>query len=126
PDTVTYSDAAPLDGQYTYRVRAVNNIAASIYTDTAQANTLRPFSPSSFTATTVSATQVDLSWSENANNELYYEIARCTGVDCTDFTRIDSLPPNTANYQDQTLEAEQTYRWRIRAWNIAGRSDDIT
>ncbi|MBX3173688.1 MAG: fibronectin type III domain-containing protein [Gemmatimonadaceae bacterium] len=126
PNSASYEDTSvPVDGEYRYRVRAINNVANSAYTAEASANTLRPFSPSNFVATTVSATQINLAWDDNAPNEDLYRIERCEGVSCTDFTTLIDLPPNTNIYEDLSVSEETAYRYRIFGINVSGASDAI-
>lgn len=124
--TTSYSDeSVNVDLLYSYRVRASNNVGASGYSNEAGANTLRPASPSTLAAQAVSATQVDLTWTDNANNELGFIIERCAGVGCTDFVAIDTTGVNATAFADQTVEAEFDYRYRVFGYNVSGFSDAI-
>ncbi|MBX3132003.1 MAG: hypothetical protein KF689_01280 [Gemmatimonadaceae bacterium] len=124
--TTEYSDeTVDVDLSYQYRVRASNNVGVSGYSNEAAANTLRPASPSGLGAQAVSATQVDLTWTDNADNELGFIIERCAGVSCTDFAAIDTVGANAAAFADQTVDAEQDYRYRVFGYNVSGLSDAI-
>lgn len=120
-DTV-YVDTVAVDDEYTYRVRAVNNVGPSGYTLEATANTIRPAGASDFTVTTVSATRIDLTWTDNASNEDGYVLERCSGVGCGDFTLLDSLPPDASGYQNDGIATETSFTYRLYAYNIAGAS----
>ncbi len=125
-NTTSYADEALVGNEtFRYQVRAVNNVAVSAYTNEAEANTLRPASPSVFTATTVSATRVDLAWNENATNEIGYRILRCSGDACTDFALLQEIPANSDSYSDLSAVAGQVYGYRVFAYNVAGQSDVI-
>ncbi|MDQ7054058.1 MAG: fibronectin type III domain-containing protein, partial [candidate division KSB1 bacterium] len=65
---------------YTYRVRAFNADGNSGYSNEASATTQSqpnpPAAPSNLTATAVSTSQIDLSWTDNSNNEDGFKIER--------------------------------------------------
>lgn len=122
-NTTAHVDSATvLDETYSYRVRAVNLVGESPYAGTASANTIRPSAPTGLAATTVSATQVDLGWADNASNELGYTVERCTGDGCTDFALLVTTGGDIAGYSDLTTVVGQTYRYRVTAFNLAGTS----
>jgi thermitase len=81
-----------------------------------------PAAPTGLTATAVSSSQINLSWSDNANNEASYTVERCTGASCTGFAPIATLAANSTSYQNTGLAAATTYRYRVFASNGAGNS----
>jgi phosphodiesterase/alkaline phosphatase D-like protein len=109
--------------QYSYRVRAMNSAGNSGYSSTANTTTLDvpPAAPTGLTATTISATQIDLSWTDNANNESGYLVER--SIDGVNFTQIASLGANVATYLNTGLTPATQYYYRVRATNSAGSSD---
>lgn len=118
-----YVDTVAVDDEYTYRVRAVNNVGPSGYTLEATANTIRPTAASDFTVSTVNSTRIDLTWTDNATNEVGYVLERCTGPGCSAFTLLDTLPPGAADYQDSGIPTETSFTYRLYAYNIAGASN---
>jgi hypothetical protein len=69
-DAEAYSDVSvEVSTSYRYRVRAVNANGSSGYTNIATAATNPPAAPTDLAAVTVSATRIDLSWTDNSNNE---------------------------------------------------------
>src|SRR2546426_5879070 len=48
-------------------------------------------SPTGLTATSVSATQIDLAWTDNSTTEDGYRIERCSGGGCTAFGEIATV-----------------------------------
>jgi hypothetical protein len=81
-----------------------------------------PAAPTGFSATVVTAFRVDLLWADNADNESDYEVERCTGVSCSDFALLLSLPANTQAYSDTSTQPITPYCYRVRATNAGGPS----
>jgi len=111
---------------YTYRVRAYNGGGDSEYSNTAGTTTsaapTSPAAPSGLTATAVSRNQINLSWTDNSNNETGFKIERCKGSTCTNFSQIATVGANVKSYSNTRLTKNTTYRYRIRAYNAAGNS----
>jgi C1A family cysteine protease len=81
-----------------------------------------PAAPSGLTALAVSRSQINLAWTDNADNETGFKIERCTGSKCTDFAWIASVSTNVTGYSDTGLSAKTTYRYRVYAYNDSGDS----
>ena len=107
---------------FTYRVRAVNAVGGSNYSATATATTIVPDPPSGLSATTISASQINLQWTDNATTETSYEVQRCVAASCSSFTRLDSLAANVTTYQNTGLASNESFTYRVRAINSAGGS----
>jgi hypothetical protein len=111
---------------YSYRVRATNAIGDSDYSNTASAVTLEapaiPAAPTNLIATVVSKSQVNLTWTDNATNEVGFKIERCKGATCTKFTQIATVGANVTTYSNTKLNANTTYRYRVYAYNASGAS----
>ena len=123
-NVTSYVDAGlSANASYSYRVRASNGQSFSAYSNTASATTsgALPAAPTALTATAVSPTQIDLTWSDNATNETAYTIERCT-EGCTTFTQIAQVGANVTAYSNTGLTAGATYSYRVRASNAAGNS----
>lgn len=124
-NTTSYS-ATGLSASTTYyfRVRAANAVGNSSYSNTANAttNSIPPAAPTNLTATAVSTSQINLSWTDNANNETAYKVERA-GAAAGPWTEIASnLSANTTTYSATGLSAATTYYFRVRAANTAGNS----
>lgn len=81
-----------------------------------------PTPPGNLTATAVSSSQINLTWTDNANNEDGFKIERCKGSFCTNFAQIATVGSNVKSYSDTGLSPRTTYRYRVRAYNAAGNS----
>jgi hypothetical protein len=111
---------------YSYRVRAYNTGGDSDYSNTASATTQAPpavpNAPSNLVATPVSRSQINLTWSDNADNETGFRIERCKGSTCTNFGQIATVGANVTSYSSAGLSSNSAYRYRVRAYNTAGNS----
>jgi len=74
------------------------------------------------TATAVSTSQINLSWTDNSGDENGFKIERCQGNNCTNFVEIAQVPANTSSYPDSGLLSNTFYRYQVRAFNAAGNS----
>ena len=105
-------------------MRAYNSGGNSAYSNTATATTIAtaPAAPSTLTATAASSTQINLSWTDNSNNEDGFRIERCQDAGCTSFVEIATVAANVESYSNTGLTAATTYQYRVRAYNSGGNS----
>jgi len=82
-----------------------------------------PAPPSGLTATAVNSMRIDLVWTDNATNEDRFEIERCTGAGCTDFSQIAVRGANVTSFTNTGLTVGTTYSYRVRARNAGGPSE---
>ena len=123
-NSMSYSDTGlSANTAYYYVVRASNAGGVSANTAEASATTLPlpPTAPSGLTATTVSQTQINLTWSDNSDNEVNFIVARSTTAGGP-YTDIATLPANTTSYNNTGLTANTTYYYVVRASNTGGAS----
>lgn len=78
--------------------------------------------PSNLDAANVSENQNNLSWSDNSSNENGYKIERSANKKFGPFTEIASTTANATSYTDNGLSADQTYYYRVRAFNSGANS----
>jgi uncharacterized repeat protein (TIGR03803 family) len=78
--------------------------------------------PSNLTATAASTTRVNLAWTIHSTDETEFQVERCTGSACSNFTQIGTTGAQTATYADTTVSQQTTYRYRVRAANPSGTS----
>lgn len=81
-----------------------------------------PAAPSNATATPVSRTQINLSWTDTSTNEDGFKIERCAGSTCTNFVQIGTVGANVTSIANTGLTRNTTYRYRVRAYNAGGDS----
>jgi hypothetical protein len=87
---------------------------------TAPPPTPAPAVPGSLSATAVSRSQINLAWTDNANNEDGFHIERST--DNVTFAQVASVGANTTTYANTGLRRNTTYYYRVRAYNGGGNS----
>lgn len=123
-NTRTYKDTN-LDSNttYDYRIRAYNNYGDSDYSNVASATTSAaiPQAPTNLAATALSSTQITLTWQDNSTNELGFKVERRKGLS-GDWSEIVSLGQNIVEYQDDELDPNTTYYYKVAAYNNAGSS----
>ena len=112
---------------YGYRLRSVNANGASAWTATVYVATPAaptvPSAPTGLTATPVSATRVDLRWTDTSSNETGFRLERCKGGKCTNFAVVATPAAGATTYPDVGLQAATSYRYRVQAFNATGFSD---
>ncbi|NIO81063.1 MAG: hypothetical protein GTN53_10675, partial [Candidatus Aminicenantes bacterium] len=79
-----------------------------------------PADPTNLTANAVACDQVDLAWTDNADNESGFSIERST--DGTNFAEITTVGANVTSHSDTTAAEDTTYWYRVSAYNGAGNS----
>lgn len=124
--TATYTNwdnTVPFEVILTGQGRAAADTVSAQFTNFSATSVLPaapPVTPTHLTATN-STSGVNLSWTDNSNNELYYSVERST--DGTNFTTVASLPPGAGSSSVMTCTdagtSQGTYFYRVRAFNYA-------
>jgi fibronectin type 3 domain-containing protein len=78
-----------------------------------------PAAPTGLTAQVMSATQIDLRWTDNSSNETGFRVRRSTAGT---FAVIATLPAGATSYSSTGLAADTTYSYQVAAYNGAGES----
>ncbi|MHC4139375.1 MAG: fibronectin type III domain-containing protein, partial [Planctomycetota bacterium] len=79
-----------------------------------------PLPPSNLMATAVSASHVSLSWSDNSTDENGFQIER--SADSISWSILDNVTAGSTTYEDYTVTSNNTYYYRINAYNGSGSS----
>ncbi|RJQ49682.1 MAG: DUF2341 domain-containing protein [Nitrospiraceae bacterium] len=82
-----------------------------------------PTAPSLLSATAISSSQINLSWTDNSNTESGYKIERKIGTGGT-YTQVVDIGKDVIMYFDTGLTKGTTYYYKIRAYNSFGDSDN--
>ncbi len=88
----------------------------------AGAPTTPPAAPSGMAAAIQAASQIHLTWTDNANNESGFELERSTTGINGAYSLLTTLPANTVAHDDSNLTVAQEYCYRVRAVNAIGPS----
>ncbi len=119
-NVTTYVDSAPvLNSTNAYRVAAfITGIGNSPYSNTAQVSP--PLAPSSLTAVLTNGPTITLGWLDNSNNETGFIVERSDNNGA--FAQIGTTAANVATYVDSTGALNNTYAYRVAAFNPLGNS----
>jgi hypothetical protein len=83
------------------------------------APTAPPNTPSNLIAATVAAREIQLNWTDNSDNEIYFKIERSLN-DTSNWTQIDTVRTNVTSYIETNLPLHTSFYYRVRAYNYLG------
>ena len=120
----SFTDTNTTDGvTYYYQVSAGNGVGESNLSQEVSATPLPalPAAPAHLTATTLSSSQISLTWTEPAGTATSFTLER--SVDGVNFTPLTMLDGTAATFVDAAgLDPTTTYDYRLSATNLAGNS----
>jgi titin len=107
---------------YYYRIKAYNASETSSYSNIVNVTTPQsiPNAPSALIVSSINVDEINISWSDNSNNETGFKIERSS--DGVTFTEIGSVTANLKTYQNSGLVENTRYYYRVRAYNGSGNS----
>jgi hypothetical protein len=130
--STTYSNTGlAASTAYTYRVSAINAIGTSSVSSIASATTLSsttstvPQAQTGLTATAVSSSQINLSWTAPSNGGSAitgYKIERSANSSSTWTTLVANTASSSTTYSNTGLAANTSYTYRVSAINAIGTS----
>lgn len=83
-----------------------------------------PAAPDNLAANAISTSQINLSWNDNSDNEVTFDIERSS--DGNNFSLHDYVLADVTSYQDSGLAANSTWYYRVRATNADSETSDYT
>ncbi len=125
-DVVNYTDTSVSEGMiYSYRASSFNAVGKSLnysntYTVTINSATVIPLSPTNLNGTVVSATQINLSWTDLSTNESGFKIER--KVVGGNYALIGTVPADITNFSDSGVPVNSNFLYRVYAYNAIGTS----
>lgn len=82
-----------------------------------------PSAPASLSANEVSPGEVELTWTDQADNESGYRVERGAGENPSEYGELaGDLPAGSTSYTDDTAETNTLYTYRVTAFNAVGSS----
>ena len=118
--STTYNDTTASAGTtYYYTVQAVNGSGSGVASGEVSALTY-PAAPTGLGAATVSATQIDLSWTAPSGTVSGYNVYRGTSPGVEGSSPINGTLVATAMYNDTTASAGTMYYYIVEAVNDSG------
>lgn len=106
--------------------KAIQDILSLSYTPSLPVG---PAAPGALSGVGASATQINLSWTDNASNETGFRVERAPGASGGTFAPVGSVGANTTMFVDATLATNSTYSYRVVATNAgvsSGPSNVVT
>jgi len=121
----TYADTGLIASTpFYYRVRAENTFGNSDYAAAPPAILpgVPPAAPGNLAAACVSRSQINLTWTDNSDNESAFRLERSTDAGAT-WSVVAAIGANNSSYSDSGLSDSTMYYYRVRAENAYGNSD---
>jgi fibronectin type 3 domain-containing protein len=121
----TFADAGLTNGTtYYYQVSAVNGGGESPHSTEALATpqVAAPAAPTGLSATVISSSQIDLTWTDNSTNETGFVVERAANGSFSVGLITVNLGANATTYSATGLAGGTTYWFRVRATNAGGDS----
>ena len=79
-----------------------------------------PNPPKNLSGSIISPTQINLSWTDNSNNETGYKIERKTGTG--NYVIVGTIDSNLSTFTNTELLPNTTYTYRVSSFNTFGNS----
>lgn len=117
----TYVDTTVTPGSYKYRVYAMAGASASGYSAAASVtvSAVTPAMPTNLSAT-LSGANVQVTWQDNASNEVKYVLERST--DDGAYTVLTGTAANAVGYLDTSASTGHFYHYRLHAESLYAAS----
>ena len=96
------------------------NLSFEVKATTAALPTV-PVAPTNLIASGNTSSKINISWSDNANNESGYQLFRSDNTP-GNYLLLSTFPPNTTTYIDSGLFANSVFYYKILAVNQGGNS----
>lgn len=112
---------------YYYKVRAFNNSGYSDFSNEVSTSNIAG-GPWNLTAEAIGSSLVNLKWIDFATNESGFIIERTDPL-TTEYKRLAIVPPNTEEYQDNSVSPSTGYKYRVAYFtnsSVSGYSNEVS
>lgn len=118
----SYTWTCPIPGQCAISAIAIDNAGAQSAPSSVNLSVVAsaPVAPANLQARGVSTSQINLSWTDLADNESGYRVYR--SGDGVTFTLVGTTAANAGSWSDVNLVSNTSYTYAVRAFNSAGES----
>jgi pectate lyase len=110
---------------YSYSLESGSSVKTSVMAGAGSgggATTPAPAAPSNLAASATSSSQINLTWTDNANNETGFVVERATNSAFSAGLVSSNVGANVQSFSATGLAASTTYFFRVRATNSGGSS----
>ncbi len=123
-DNEYVDDSSLTSGSYYYVVETANDLGDSAPSNQASVNlsgpVLPPTAPTNVTATAVSGTSVQVTWTDTSHNETEFLVTRSIGSLSGPWIQVAAVPTNVTSYTDTVPSLGTATYYEITAVNPAG------
>lgn len=112
---------------YYYKIRAYNNSGYSDFSNEVSTSNIAG-GPWNLSAEAIGSSLVNLKWIDFATNESGFIIERTDPL-TTEFRRLAIVPPNTEEYQDNSVSPSTGYKYRVAYFtnsSVSGYSNEVS
>jgi fibronectin type 3 domain-containing protein len=120
-NVTSYNDTTNVNPGTTYYYQVIafngsgNSSPSNVFNVTTPTQQTAPAAPSNLGATAVSSNRIDLSWTDNSNNETGFEILRRTASGT--YSLLTTVGANVTSYGDTSAQPSTQYFYEIVATN---------
>ena len=118
--TLSVSTLSVGDHAIIFRVKDNDDVWSAEVSQSLKVKLPIPAPPEGLAATSLSSSQIKLTWQDKSDNEAGFKIER--SLDGITFGQIGTISVDTTSYADTSLKSGTDYYYRVCAYNSAGSS----